>query len=75
MKSIRSFQIGDIVILKALSWPIARVAKVYHGEDGLVHVVDLRYKEKIYKRPIHKLALLVATDIEEQHLHTHYTHL
>ena len=54
VKSTRSFQVGDIVILKdpslqALSWPIDRVAKVYHGEDGLVHIVDLRCKEKIYK--------------------------
>ena len=56
---------GDIVLLKDSSlsmphWPMGRVERVFPGEDELVRVVELRCKNKTYRRPIHKVVLLVS---------------
>ena len=56
---------GNIVLVKdsALSmphWPMGRVERVFPGEDELVRVVELRCKNKTYRRPIHKVVLLVS---------------
>lgn len=41
-----------------LHWMTGRVQAVIHGEDGRVRVADVRTKSGVYRRPIHKLALL-----------------
>ena len=56
---------GDIVLLKDSSlsmphWPMGRVKRVFPGEDELVRVVELCCKNKTYRRPIHKVVLLVS---------------
>ena len=53
---------GDIVLLKDLMphWPMGRVERVFPGEDDFVRVVELRCKNKMYRRPIHKVVLLVS---------------
>ena len=63
----RNLQVGDVVLLKDQSlatphWPLAAVQRVFPGEDGLVRVVEIRCKGKLYRRPVTKLALLVAED-------------
>ena len=63
----RNLQVGDVVLLKDQSfatphWPLAAVQRVFPGEDGLVRVVEIRCKGKLYRRPVTKLTLLVAED-------------
>ena len=60
----RNLQIGDIVVLQddnlvPTRWPLARVIKAYVGNDKLVRIVTVKTSNGIYKRPIHKMALLL----------------
>lgn len=55
--------VGDLVLVKEentppMHWPLGRVVKIFPGKDGLVRVVEVFTKGKIYKRPIVKLAPL-----------------
>ena len=66
----RNVSIDDIVILRdevlfLSKSPIARVIDVHCGNDNLVRVVTLKTAKGIYKRPIHKIVLLVLADSEE----------
>ena len=61
---------GDIVILKDSTfqmptWPLARVEKNFPGPDSLVRVVDVYCASKTYRRPVHKLVLLVPANEEK----------
>ena len=63
-KKLGNLQIGDIVVLQddnlvPTRWPLARVIKDYVGNDKLVRVVTVKTTNGIYKRPIHKMALLL----------------
>ena len=63
----RNASIGDIVILQEDSlvpgkWPLARVTQVHKGKDGLVRVVTIKTHTGIYKRPVHKIALLLPNE-------------
>ena len=54
---------GQIVLLRSdnlppTKWPLGLVTRCYHGQDGLVRVVDVRTATSQYQRPITKLALL-----------------
>lgn len=67
----RNLRVNDIVlvkddVLKHLTWPLARVVKVYPGNDNLVRVVDLRIGNKVYKRSIHRLVILVPDQEEDK---------
>ena len=58
-----NFQPGDVVLLKdeafgLLDWPMAKVLKVYPGDDGHVRVVDLLCQGKEYRRSTNRLILL-----------------
>ena len=44
------------------TWPMGRIIEVFPGKDGLVRVVNVRTKNGIFKRPIHKLALLLQNE-------------
>ena len=63
----RNASIGDIVILQEdnlvpAKWPLAKIIEVHPGKDGLVQVVTLKTSNGIYKRPVHKIALLLPTE-------------
>lgn len=58
-----NLSVGDMVLVKEdnmapLQWPLGRVTKTFPGKDGLVRVVEVQMRGKIYKRPIVKLAPL-----------------
>ena len=60
-------QVGDIVCLKGeqsspAKWPIARVEKVFPGQDGKVRVVKVRTSMGTYNYPITKIVSLVDND-------------
>lgn len=68
---VQNIKVNDLVLLKddtlsagkwtaapAGKWNSARVVKCYPGKDGQVRVVDLKTKDGIYQRPVHKLCLL-----------------
>jgi hypothetical protein len=40
------------------SWLLGRVIKVYEGTDSLVRVADIKTKNSILTRPIHKLCVI-----------------
>lgn len=55
--------VGDMVLVKEentapLHWPLGRVMQIYPGKDGLVRVVQVLMKGRLFKRPIVKLAPL-----------------
>ena len=55
--------IGDLVLLidsKMVRgvWPIGRITETVAGRDNVVRVVDVKTKDGIYRRPVHKLARL-----------------
>ena len=56
--------IGDIVIIMEegiipTQWPLARVTKTHPGKDNIVRVADVRTIKGSYRRPVHKLAVLL----------------
>ncbi|XP_037952603.1 uncharacterized protein LOC119683069 [Teleopsis dalmanni] len=56
---------GTMVIIKEdntppMEWPLGRIVRTYPGIDGKVRVVDVKTKNGIWKRPIHRLAPLLA---------------
>ena len=60
----RNLSVGDIVILIEdgvipTRWPLTRVIKTYPGSDGIVRVVDIKTSKGSCRRPIHKLAVLL----------------
>lgn len=57
---------GDMVIIKednipVMKWPLGRIIQVYPGDDGAARVADVKTASGIFKRPIHRLALLPIT--------------
>ena len=64
-KQHRNVQIGDLVLIKDekifhCQWPLARVIKVFPGEDGRVRVADVKTQRGIYCRPTNKLVVLLT---------------
>ena len=62
-KPHRNVQIGDLVLIKDekifhRQWPLARVIKVFPGEDGRVRVADVKTQRGIYRRTTNKLVVL-----------------
>ena len=62
-----NFFVGDIVVVNEdgmvpTRWPLGRIVEVFSGKDGLVRVVNVKTKNGIYKRPVHKLALLLPNE-------------
>ena len=61
----RNLCVGDAVVLSEdgmvpTQWPLARVTKTYPGEDGIIRVVDLKTSKGSYRRPVHKIAVLLS---------------
>ena len=61
----RNFVVNNIVLVKESTllpthWPLARVTRVYKGNDGHMIVVDIKSSTgESYKLPVHKLVLLL----------------
>lgn len=63
----RNLQPGDVVILREdglqnSCWPLARVTKVFPGDDGLVRAAIVKTEKGSYKRPIVKMIPLILQD-------------
>ena len=66
-KSSANLSVGDIVVLHEgglipTTWPLGRVVEVFPGKDGLVRVANVKTKCGIFKRAVHKLALLLPNE-------------
>ena len=66
-KPHRNVQIGDLVLIKDekifhCQWPLARVVKVFPGEDGRVRVADIKTQRGIYRSPANKLVVLLTQE-------------
>ena len=65
-QSSENLKIGDVVVkednLVTCQWPLARVTETTAGVDGLVRVVTLKTKNRIYKRPVTKVAPLLPCE-------------
>ena len=53
----------DLVLIRSeltppAKWPLARVAAIHRGSDGITRVVDLRTATTILRRPIVKVVRL-----------------
>lgn len=71
-----NIQVGELVILKdeqlpPTHWPLARVIELHPGQDGLVRVVTLKYKNNVLKRNLTKICRLPLTNESEDHPNTH----
>ena len=63
----RNVTIGDIVILREdnlvpTQWPLARIVDTYPGKDGFVRAVTLKTSQGVYKRPTHKIVVLLPQE-------------
>ena len=61
----RNISVGDVVILfedgmVPTRWPLARIVKTHPGRDGVVRVVDVKTSKGLYRRPVHKIAVLLS---------------
>ena len=66
-KPHRNVQIGDLVLIKnenifRCQWPLARVIKVFPGENGRVRVADVKTQRGIYSHPTNKLVVLLTQE-------------
>ena len=43
-------------------WPLGRVVQTFSGKDDLVRVADVKIQRGAFKRPIHKVALLLPSE-------------
>ncbi|XP_054706658.1 uncharacterized protein LOC129216470 [Uloborus diversus] len=62
-KATSNVKVGQLVLLREdnrppLHWCLARITKVYPGDDGLVRVVDVKTSSAVYKRSITKIVAL-----------------
>ena len=65
-----NISVGDMVCLRQeptvpTKWPLARVIKVYPGEDGKVRVVSVQTNKGMYNRPVVKIVPLVQEKSSE----------
>ncbi|XP_068707820.1 uncharacterized protein [Montipora foliosa] len=59
-KEIPSIRVGDIVLISddnvpRTKWPLAKVERVYPGNDGLVRTATVRAHNSFYNRPVQRL--------------------
>ena len=63
-----NLQIEDIVFLKddntsPMMWPMAKVIKVFDGNDQIARVVEIRTRRGSYVRPVHRLSLFLPAEV------------
>ena len=61
----RNAKAGDVVLLKEdgmtpTKWPLGRIVEIHPGRDDVVRVVTVRTTSGTYRRPVTKVALLLA---------------
>ena len=66
----RNISTEDVVVVREdgvvpTQWPLARVTGIHAGKDGIIRVVDIRTHKGHYRRPVHKLAVLLPHDTEQ----------
>ena len=64
----RNSEIGDLVLLADSNtprgqWKMARITKVFPGEDGVVRVAEIKTEARILTRPVTKLCLLEEAEM------------
>lgn len=71
-------KVNELVLIREenvppCQWPMARIVNVHKGDDNLTRVVTVKMKDKIFKRPITKIAPLPIENDEEtqQEIRTH----
>ncbi len=62
-RPVHNVAVGDVVVLiedgmVPTQWPLARILKTYPGTDGVIRVVDIKTSKGLYRRPVHKIAVL-----------------
>ena len=62
-KSDKSFEVGTMALIKEenlppLHWNMARIIATHTGPDGVVRVVDVRTKNGVFRRSVHRLCIL-----------------
>lgn len=67
---------GDMVIIKednspVMKWPLGRIVQVHPGDDGVVRVAEVKTATGLFKRSIHRLALLPVETNNEQEEEPH----
>ena len=68
---MKNVSVDDVVVVREdgmvpTLWPLARVARVYPGKDGLVRVVDVKTSKGVYKRPVTKLVVLLPSTVQAE---------
>lgn len=70
-KQEENLRTNQIVLIKEdglppTKWLYGRITKVYPGKDGLVRVAEVKCRNSILSRPIHKLCLLPIVDNQSE---------
>jgi len=68
--SQNSYQVGDTGLIADGTeprnfWPVGKIIKVFPGKDGRVRVADVETKNGVFRRSVHKLALLPVEPVED----------
>lgn len=71
MQQEENLRPDQIVLIKEdnlppTKWLYGRIVKVFPGKDGLVRVAEVKCKNSILSRPIHKLCLLPIVDNQSE---------
>ncbi|ELT96512.1 hypothetical protein CAPTEDRAFT_143021 [Capitella teleta] len=57
-----NLSVGDVVLVNDGTprgqWPMARIVEVHPDKEGVVRVVSIRMRGRIFARLVHKLCLL-----------------
>ena len=66
----RDFRVGDVVLIAEPNvargkWHMGTVSEVHPSRDQMVRVVQVKTKDGVYTRPIHRLCLLESVDNEQ----------
>lgn len=76
LKPTKNTKVGDLVLIfdercPPGKWPLARVKELHPGRDGIERVVTLQCNDKIFKRPVSKIAYLPSDEdfekLQKQH--------
>lgn len=64
-------KVGEVVIvhednLPPQKWLVGRVVEVETSNDGKIRVASVKTANGMYRRPIHKLAVLPHEDLQDQ---------
>lgn len=74
-KNEENLRPNQVVLIKEdnippTKWLYGRIVKVFPGKDGLVRVAEVRCKDTVLSRPIHKLCLLPIVDNQAEESNT-----